>query len=165
MSEDATEIDLYRLVGAVAVEAANAEKVLADVYAHLMTSKYALIVVAGLNARTVIEGCEALINVHTDLERDQKERGLTLVKRMDRHRRLRNDVIHSVLAEDQSEGADKLPPHLTRIFAKTWKPGQTKNLHIDVLQKLPGEIRVTMRELAEWAHECRLFGQQHVLPM
>jgi hypothetical protein len=146
----------------VVVQAANTEKVIRLVCSQLMDTTYASIIVSGHSESTIIDDCLALIPVNQNLTEEQKEEGQELFRSLHQLRQKRNRIVHSILAEDQSEGGDGDEAYLVALYDSRRKPGRAENITIADMTALPGELRdITCRILA-WS--TVLPNRQQILP-
>jgi hypothetical protein len=90
--------DLQRALGKVVLEASYMERVLRAVFAALVGSKYAPVVDGHLTAHNLIETCESVAEVHTDIEVTAKAQLAEALKACSAANTKRNRAIHDAWA-------------------------------------------------------------------
>jgi hypothetical protein len=90
--------DLQRALGGVVLEASYMERVLRAAFAALVGSKYAPVVDGHLTAHNLIETCENVAEVHTDIEVTAKAQLAHALKACRAANTKRNRVIHDAWA-------------------------------------------------------------------
>jgi hypothetical protein len=90
--------DLQRALGDVVLEASYLERVLRAAFAALVGSKYAPVVDAHLTAHNLIETCENVAEVHTDLEATAKAQLAEALRACSAANTRRNRAIHDAWA-------------------------------------------------------------------
>lgn len=93
-SDPAHDAQTLMALGAFVREFADLESRLRTVYCCLVDSKYAIISVAFQMAGTLIETCQALVEVHTDMSEEARVEGAALLKRAKELSIKRNRWIH-----------------------------------------------------------------------
>jgi hypothetical protein len=90
--------DLQRALGCVVLEASYLERVLRAAFAALVGSKYATVVDGHLTAHNLIETCENLAEVHTDIEVAAKAQFAAALRACRAANTKRNRAIHDAWA-------------------------------------------------------------------
>jgi len=90
--------DLQSALGGVVLEASYLEWVLRAAFAALVGSKYAPVVDGHLTAHNLIETCENVAEVHTDLAAEEKMRLAAALRACNTANTKRNRVIHDAWA-------------------------------------------------------------------
>jgi hypothetical protein len=90
--------DLQRALGAVVLEASYMERVLRAAFAALVGSKYAPVVDGHLTAHNLIETCENVAEIHTDIEVKAKALLAEALRACRAANTKRNRVIHDAWA-------------------------------------------------------------------
>jgi hypothetical protein len=90
--------DLQSALGGVVLEASYLERVLRAAFAALVGSKYAPVVDGHLTAHNLIETCESVAEVHTDLGDEQRARLAEALRACNAANTKRNRVIHDAWA-------------------------------------------------------------------
>jgi hypothetical protein len=134
--------DLQTALGAIVLEASYLERVLRAAFTVLTGSKYAPVVDAHLSTHNLIETCEHIADVHTDLSSDDRLQLKTAIRSCAGVNPRRNRAIHDAwadrpgailalpagqrpaktlpelhqLAEDLGQAADELAAAVTAAF-------------------------------------------------
>jgi hypothetical protein len=90
--------DLQRALGGVVLEASYLERTLRAAFAALLGSKYAPVVDDHLTAHNLIETCEQVANVHTDIAAEAKVQIGAALRACKAANTKRNRVIHDAWA-------------------------------------------------------------------
>ncbi|MEU6687303.1 hypothetical protein [Streptomyces sp. NPDC046832] len=117
------EDEFPQLVGTVAVESARAEFALHCMLVGLIDSQYAEIIAAGRGMEQLIDDCRALVDVHLDLDSNQKDKARALLADLKQLNTSRNKLVYSILAVDQSHGLLESSPQFTALYSKYRRPG------------------------------------------
>lgn len=97
MNDDELD-DLQRALGRVVLEASYMERVLRATFAALVGSQYASVVDGHLTAHNLIETCENVADVHTDIEVNAKAQLAAALKACGAANTKRNRVVHDAWA-------------------------------------------------------------------
>lgn len=105
--------DLQRALGGVVLEASSMERVLREAFAALVGSKYASVVDGHLTAHNLIETCEHVAEVHTDIGPEAKAQFDEALRACNAANTKRNRVIHDAWAL-RPGGVMSAPPASSR---------------------------------------------------
>jgi hypothetical protein len=95
--------ELQHALGGIVMEASYMERVLRAAFGALMGSKYAPVVDGHLTTHNLIETCEHISDVHTDISSDGKAQLRTALKACAAGNARRNRVIHDAWAHRPGE--------------------------------------------------------------
>lgn len=143
---------------------ARAELALQRLLVGLLDSQYAEIMAAGLPVSTLLANSATLIKAHADLPPAEREKAQALLKDIERHLEMRNRLVHSILAIDQSTSAGQ-SSQLTAIYNTYRKPGRSQNITIEQASQTAEKLRSTADELLLWTFQnLPAASRQQVLP-
>jgi len=134
--------ELQHALGSVVLESAYLERVLRAAFSALIDSKYAAVVDSRLTSAHLIEDCERITRLRTDIPGTEKDRLLAALKACHQANSRRNRVIHT-------EGATR-PGDVTVSLHGS---GNSRNISVTV--RTPGEVRQVASQVADAASELK----------
>jgi hypothetical protein len=144
--------------------AAESEMALRIMLTGPLDTQYGDVVPAGQPLANLIDNCQALIPLHSELTAEQRSTARELLTTVKPLSETRNDLVHGLLAVSGADAPPEQPPKITALVSTWRRPGPSRTLTLEEIHQTTQELRSITRDMIEWTF-AHVRPQQQVHPL